>query len=339
MPSTGHDGAVVGVVAGVLIDAAGRVLIARRRAGTEQGGKWEFPGGKRRLGESAFEALARELSEELGIAVDSAQPLLSVRHVYPRMTVDLEVWRVKRYYGTAYGREGQPVRWVAMADLGAFEFPEADRPVLRLLQLPPLYLVSDSSRFGMEGFLRCLERILAAGARLIQLREPQLSEQQFRSLAKQVVRLCHRHGAQVLLNAPAEFVVECGADGVHLNSRRLEQCATRPLDRNYWVAVSCHDTAQIERARQIGADFIVLSPVLPTRTHPHAMTLGWDRFAALCAVAGLPVYALGGMGVESLGSARQAGAQGIAILSGVWDAAEPESVVASLVGARGEGNT
>ncbi len=331
MPSTGRDGAVIDVVAGVVTDAAGRVLIARRHDGSHQGGKWEFPGGKKHPGESAFAALVRELEEELDIKVESAQPLTSVTHAYPDVTVDLEVWRVRRFSGTAHGREGQPIRWVAAEDLGAYEFPEADQPVLRALWLPPLYLLSDGGRFGPEDFLRHLESVLVAGAKLIQLREPQLSPPEFRSRAETVVGTCHRHGARVLLNAPAEIVQECGADGIHLNGRRLEQCASRPLDSRYWVAASCHDTTQLNHARRIGADFVVLSPVRSTRSHPLARPLGWEAFATLCSAAGLPVYALGGMEVGDLEKARQAGAQGIAMLSGVWAATEPESVVASLI--------
>ncbi len=330
MPSTGHDGDDVAVAAGVVVDSAGRVLIARRHTGSHQGGKWEFPGGKKQPGESTFDALVRELAEELGITVVTAHPLINIRHVYPDKTVQLDVWRVTGFRGNAHGREGQPIRWVAVKDLGRFEFPDADRPVLRALELPALYLLTDSRRFGPEAFLRHLERVLRAGARLIQMREPQLSPQDFRAYAPEVVELCHRYQARVLLNAPVECVLECGADGIHLNSRRLEQFATRPLDADHWVAASCHDSMQVERAHKLGADFIVLSPVHPTPSHPQGTPLGWDRFGVLCAAARLPVYALGGMRAQDLGSARLAGAQGVAMLSGVWSAPEPESVVASL---------
>ena len=330
-PNTAADGPIMAVVAGVVTDASGRVLIARRHAGTHQGGRWEFPGGKKRPGERSFDALVRELDEELGISVDAAQHLITVRHAYPDRTVDLEVWTVTRFRGTAFGRENQPLRWVAVEDLDASEFPDADRPVLRALGLPVLYLISDAGRFGREEFLRRLEHTLAAGARLIQLREPGLAAADFRTYAREVVALCHQYGAQVLLNAPVEQVLECGADGIHLNGQRLGEMASRPLDLRYRVAASCHDVAQMERARRIGADFIVLSPVLATRSHPGALPLGWNRFRVLCAAAGLPVYALGGLRAEDLGSAQQAGARGIALLSGVWDAEEPESVIAGLV--------
>jgi len=334
MPSTGREGGGVAdatpVAVGVVTDAAGRVLIARRHDRSHQGGKWEFPGGKKKLGESTLDALRRELHEELGIAVESACPLIQVRHAYPDKLVHLDVWRVTRFQGQPHGREGQPIRWVEVAELNTFEFPDADRPVLGALRLPSLYVITDSRPFGRIDFLQRLERVLRAGARLIQLREPQLSLLEYRAYAREVAELCHRHGAHVLLNAAPEWVPECDADGVHLNSRRLASISTRPLDAHHWVAASCHDLAQVERARQLDVDFIVVSPVRTTRSHPGATPLGWERFGTLCAAANMPVYALGGMGPEDIDRARVAGAQGLAMISGVWGAPEPEAVIAAL---------
>ncbi|MHB8454158.1 MAG: Nudix family hydrolase [Acidiferrobacterales bacterium] len=319
------------VVAGVVTDSSGRILIARRHADAHQGGKWEFPGGKKRAGEEARDALVRELAEELGIAVESACPLIQVRHAYPDKAILLDVWRVIRFSGSPAGREGQPIRWVTVENLREHEFPEADLPVLHVLRLPPLYLITDSRAFGPGDFLRRLEQVLDAGAKLIQLREPQLSVAAYLAFASEVVSLCHNHGAQVLLNADPRLVRECGADGVHLNSQRLTQLSERPLNAGCWVAASCHDFSEVERARELGLDFIVVSPVQATRSHPHAAPLGWERFGTLCAAANMPVYALGGMRVEDLVRARSAGAQGVAMISGVWHAQNPESVVAALI--------
>ncbi len=319
------------MVAGIVTDMSRRILIARRHAGSHQGGKWEFPGGKKHAGEGALEALIRELAEELGITVESACPLIQVRHAYPDKTVLLDVWRVNRFRGAPSGREGQPIRWVTADNLVEHEFPEADRPVVHVLSLPPLYLITDSCAFGGDDFLRRLEQALCAGAKLIQLREPQLSASNYRALARDVVSLCHDHGAQVLLNADPGLAVECGADGVHLNSQRLAQFSERPLEARYWVAASCHDFAEVEHARELGLDFLVVSPVQATRSHPQAIPLGWERFGVLCAAASMPVYALGGMHVEDLVRARSAGGQGIAMISGVWGAPEAGSVVSALV--------
>ncbi len=173
MPKTSDTLAAIHVVAGVLIEGS-RVCVTRRRGDVHQAGKWEFPGGKLEPDEDALTGLKRELHEELGIAVERAEPFVQLRHRYPELEVLLDVWRVHRYRGTPRARESQALAWMDIGALDPRDFPEADRPVLRRLQLPPLYLISDVQRFGLEGFAARLERALAAGARLIQLREPQM---------------------------------------------------------------------------------------------------------------------------------------------------------------------
>jgi 8-oxo-dGTP diphosphatase len=96
------------------------------------------------------------------------------------------------------------------------------------------------------------------------------------------------------------------------------------------VAASCHNAAELTHAQQIGVDFAVLSPVRETASHPDAVPLGWERFAALLEAADFPVYALGGMQPGDLAPARDAGAQGLAMISAVWGAASPEDVVAAM---------
>ena len=124
---------VIAVAAGVLHDGNGRVLIAQRQAGSHAAGRWEFPGGKLRSGEAPGDGLARELEEELGILVQHADPLISYRHEYDQRIVDLHVWRVLRYQGEPTGREGQPLRWVDVADLISCGLLPADRPIVDIL--------------------------------------------------------------------------------------------------------------------------------------------------------------------------------------------------------------
>lgn len=316
------------VAVGILLDR-GQVFITRRDAGAHQGGKWEFPGGKCAPGESASAALKRELHEELGIEVGHAVPWMQVRHAYPDRTVTLDVWRVASWRGQPHGREGQAARWASIHELAAADFPEADLLILRRLWLPTLYLISDVQRFGKDRFLEVLERALGAGARLIQLREPWMSPQELRAYAGDVAGVCRRHGARLLLNTDARTAEECGVDGVHLNRRQLMASRSRPLNSVSFVAASCHDQTELAQAERIDADLVVLSPVMATPSHPGAATLGWEKFHTLCASVTLPVYALGGMHPDDVVRARAAGARGIAMKSGVWDAASIETVVAA----------
>lgn len=124
---------LVRVAAGIIEDAQGRVLIARRPEAAHAGGYWEFPGGKIAAGETPAEGLVRELREELGIVVESASPVTRYRHTYPERVVELHVFRVARYAGEPAPLEGQPLRWVAIAELGSADLLPADRPIIEAL--------------------------------------------------------------------------------------------------------------------------------------------------------------------------------------------------------------
>ena len=121
---------VVRVVAAVIENPQGEILIAKRPDHLHQGGLWEFPGGKLEAQELPRAALARELVEELGISVNVAQPLLKTRHDYPDKSVELDVWTVPSFAGEAHGREGQKIVWVRREELARYDFPAANTPIL-----------------------------------------------------------------------------------------------------------------------------------------------------------------------------------------------------------------
>ncbi len=311
--STGPTGPERVVVA-IIADGAGRVLIARRPAGKPGAGLWEFPGGKVADGESEPAALARELAEELGITVSRSRPLPHFR-ADPPPSIRLAFWRVERYDGRPYGREGQEVRWHPIADLARLPFLAADQPILARLALPPWYLISDIEGLGEREFERRLARVLARGPALVQLREPWPPERLV-AYAERLRALLDRHGAAVLINAPPEMVPAWA--GVHLPARSLLARDARPVPPPRWLGASCHDARELAHAAAIGCDLAVLSPVLPTPSHPGATALGWPRFAQLAAATSLPVYALGGVRLEDCERAQQNGAQGVAVRSAVF---------------------
>ena len=121
------------VVAGLLTNSSGRVLVGQRRAGTHMEGYWEFPGGKRRPEESPLDALERELREELGIVVLGAKFTAELTHRYPERYVHLELWRVDRFEGEPVAREGQSLAWVAPENLLELPLLPADQPLVEAL--------------------------------------------------------------------------------------------------------------------------------------------------------------------------------------------------------------
>ncbi len=125
---------LVRVAAGVIEDAHGCVLIARRPEAAHAGGYWEFPGGKIAADETPVEGLVRELREELGIVVEAAAPVTTYRHAYPERVVELHVFRVLGYAGEPRAMEGQPLRWVTIAELGSADLLPADQPIIEALR-------------------------------------------------------------------------------------------------------------------------------------------------------------------------------------------------------------
>jgi 8-oxo-dGTP diphosphatase len=305
----------VEVVAGLVTDARGRILLARRTEGRDLAGLWEFPGGKVEAGESPEAALVRELREELGIEVEVGAPLIAVPQQYPHKRLRLDVRHIARWRGDLRGHEGQALAWVPPERLPSYSMPPADIPVVAALLQPDQYVVTPIPEEDVA-WLAALERTATGGAKRVQLRAPGLDPSRWRSLARQGVAACRKGGAEVLLNADIELAIALGA-GVHLRAAQLHAIERRP-DVAGPVAASCHDEADLRRAAELGCDFAVLGPVATTATHPGATPLGWAGFARLRERSALPLYAIGGMGLGDIVQARAHGAQGIAAIRGLW---------------------
>lgn len=309
---------VVHVAVGVLEDARGRVLIARRPEHVHQGGLWEFPGGKVDSGETLAAALARELYEELAVSVLASEPLIRIRHDYPDKSVLLDVHRVHAFSGSPLGNEGQPVLWVEPGELHNYAFPEANRPIISALKLPDQLLITGSA--DSDGhFLGKVRAALDGGLELLQLRCPGMGDDEYLARAREVATLCKPYQAQLMCNTSPELWASLPSGvGLHLNRWRLADCTERPVPATCCLGASCHNVQEVAKACALGVDYLCLSPVLATDSHPHAEPLGWERFAQMVEAATVPVFALGGMSLAELPRARQAGAQGIAGISFGW---------------------
>ncbi|MDO8292924.1 MAG: Nudix family hydrolase [Gallionella sp.] len=318
---------IIEVSAAVLQRPDGSFLLAQRPPGKIWAGYWEFPGGKIEAGETPYHALVRELHEELGIEVETAYPWITRVFTYPHATVRLYFFRVTEWDGELHPHEGQEFAWQPSlsptlsrkrerGQIGVAPILPANAPVLHALELPSLYAISNAAELGVEEFLRRLERALQNGLQLVQLREKSLPRDELRELARRVTALAHAHGAKVLLNGDVELAQEVGADGVQLTGAQLAGLRERPAVE--WCAASCHNIEELRRAEALGCDFALLSPVLPTQSHPGAPHLGWENFAAIAAGSSIPVYALGGLMHGDMQTAWRHGAHGISLLRQAW---------------------
>ena len=308
----------VHVAAAVIRGADGRILLARRADQQHQGGLWEFPGGKVEAGETVAAALRRELHEELGIRVTSARPLIKVQHDYPDKQILLDVWLVSAFSGEPHGAEGQPLAWVAPRQLPEYEFPAANAPIVQAARLPAQYLISPD---GLEpkAVLQGIQAAVASGIGLIQLRAPNGYDPQYRDLAVDAVGLCAGK-AQLMLKGPLEWLGDFPAAGWQLSAKQLRQYAAkgRPFPAERWLAASCHNAEELALAAQMGVDFVTLSPLQPTLTHPDTAPLGWDLARELIGACNLPVFLLGGLSPQDSERAWQIGAQGVAGIRAFW---------------------
>jgi len=328
------------VVAAVIVGSDGNILIAKRLADAHQGGLWEFPGGKVEPGELPEDALVRELQEELGITATSSRPLIQIHHDYPDKSVFLDVWKVTEFDGDplggaegvggndieSRGLEGQLVQWVPVTELHQWQFPAANIPIVQAAQLPVDYVITpdlsvSDNDLSIESdeaqlFLNRIERVLKQGRRLIQLRTKSLPEKLQAELNQRVQALCESYGAILMLNSDLASAYECVAEnvGLHLSEKGLRALKEKPKGYRF-VAASCHDEGSVRIAESLGLDFVTLSPVAFTLSHPKAEPLGWDFFAALVREARVPVYALGGVKRGDKQQAIRIGAQGIASIS------------------------
>ena len=312
---------IVHVVAGVIRDARGRILLARRTIGRDLAGLWEFPGGKVEPGESPEDALVRELREELGIEASVGEALLRVPQQYPDKRLVLDVRRVT-FRGVPRGLDGQALAWSPLQALAKYPMPPADRPVVAALMQPDRYLVTPSPTSDDEAWLASLANALASGVRRMQLRAPGLDALRWSGLAARAVALCRAANAEVLLNGDTVLAGQLGI-GVHLRSVQLRDAGA--LDAvaaikaaGHGIGASCHDAIDLRHAQALGCDFAVLGPVRATASHPGQAGIGWDAFALLREQVSLPIYAIGGLSPSDIADARAHGGQGVAAIRGLW---------------------
>ncbi len=304
------------------------ILIAKRADHQHQGGLWEFPGGKVEAGESVQVALQRELEEELGLvsSIDDMRPLITIPFHYPDKSVLLDVWAVynagafKKAQGTeaqgqeTLGKEGQPLVWAELSELANHEFPAANKAIIDALILPKKIAITQDNN-DPDAILRQVANTLRnQGNTWIQLRAPSLDQLQFTQLAMKLYGLCHEAGSKLIWNCPLDWYQIAFADGLHLSRCNLKDIEDRPIPATQWLSSACHNLEELEDT-QNRVDYVLVSPVHETTTHPKANALTWSGFKVITDRARIPCYALGGMQCSELSESVQFGGQGIAGIS------------------------
>ncbi len=315
---------IVHVAVAVIVNQRDEVCISLRHNDAHQGGLWEFPGGKVEPDETAGQALVREIREELDLEIQNSRPLITVNHQYHDKSVKLQVFKILSYSGEAKGAEGQDVKWVHVSQLSRYPFPEANLPIINAIQLPDKYLITGKFS-SVDDFKNKLNNALGRGIKLVQLRLKEGSvdnPDDLKLLVEYTAESCKRSAAKLMLNLHDTYRESLDLDaieyaGFHADSKMLNSMTQAVAGQLF--SASCHNSEELKQAMRFNADFVVLSPVQKTSSHPDMDAMGWQKFSELIENVPLPVFALGGVSEKDIERAWQQGAQGISAISALWE--------------------
>lgn len=343
-----HETRVVLAVLPAGQDQQGRpqFWLERRPDGAHLGGMLAFPGGKCAANELPQDALARELVEELGILPQEPRLLMEIPWVYSVCTHDsghdlgaqpkhlrLTVYRVDHWHGELHGHEGQSVMPYSLdckqPDDWIRALPPANRGIVAALCLPPRVAITAACSAGEAGYGRwhralikmvdALRQRFGQNSAIVQIRpDRDLSMDQWVA----AVHATQAAGFPAWVNADLNTALRCHADGVHLNRHRLASVDKDELRQ--WqaegrqVSASGHSFEEVQCANELGVDALLISPVLPTQSHPDASGIGWAGFAELTRAAAMPTYALGGLSDAHLIQVQSLAGQGVAAIRAYW---------------------
>jgi 8-oxo-dGTP diphosphatase len=304
---------LIQVACGVLQKADGAVLLAQRPEGKIAAGFWEFPGGKIEPGESAHAALVRELHEELGVEVRVARPLIRLRHAYSNRIVVLDTWLVSAFDGEPQSRENQALAWASLDAVGGYDTLPTVAPIMKPLRLPADYVFTSPTMDAAS--IRAGLARLPHNA-LLRLRLPSLSDKAYAALASSLVVEVKNAGLRLVLDRTPELSrqLDCGW---HASAAAWRGLHARPDVPAFFG--SAHTREELLALNALDADAAVLGHVQATRSHADQPPLGWSGFADAALEAGLPVYAIGGVGADDHERAWNHGGQGCAGINAYWN--------------------
>lgn len=307
----------IDVAVAVVQNDQGQVLWARRPEGKPYAAYWEFPGGKVEASETIWQALVRELQEELGIVALEGGPWFVVDHDYEHAHVRLHLYRVWRFSGRLQALENQVFTWDTLQPEGLSPILPATLPLLPVLNQAPCMALTHYQS-GFEAYSRRLEKALQAqGPRWsVQFREKNMSDTHILAAYKHCKTLCLSRGVSLVINSDCHAQLKRlgqvdPTDFVHLTEAHL-------LDEPRWVGqaigASVHSAQSLAKAHALGLKYAVLGSVRASPTHPGQSGMGWEGFEHCVAACRLPVYAIGGLGVGDLQEAMRHGAHGVATI-------------------------
>jgi len=198
--------------------------------------------------------------------------------------------------------------------------------------VPDLYAILDRTAAAGRDLVPILDAVIAGGCRMVQLREKEWPSGKLLPLAERMRARCHAAGVTFVVNDRVDLALVLGADGIHLGQEDLPPQAVRPLLRSGMIlGVSTHSIEQARAALAAGADYVAAGSIFPTATKPGFELVGIELIRTLGAEMRVPLIAIGGITAANVRAVIQAGADGVAVISALCSAADPEAETRRLL--------
>ncbi|MDC0127181.1 Nudix family hydrolase [Methylophilaceae bacterium] len=306
----------VNVSVAVLINNNRQVLLGQRPHPKSWEGWWEFPGGKIEKGETSVDALYREIDEEIGVKITQFKKWVIRKYSHGGNDITLHFFKVYGWEGEVTSKENQKLVWTHLQNPNVSPILPANLFIQKAFDLPKYYAITNLSETSKKVFFNQLQNRISNGLKMIQVREKNISFDEFKIFSNEVIKICKPKGVKVIINSDVNLAYEIKADGVHLRSKDL--ISIKKIPKNLIVSASCHTQEEIYIAEKLNINFLVLSAIKKTLSHPDIKPIGWDEFEKIVNRVNTPIYALGGLGVNDYSVALENGAIGIASQRSIW---------------------
>ena len=189
-----------------------------------------------------------------------------------------------------------------------------------------LYAVTDRAWVGKQTLYEQVEAALKGGVTCVQLREKELSEEKFLAEAKEIKELCSRYHVPFFINDNVDVAIKCQADGVHVGQEDMKASDVRAkVGDQMIIGVSAHSVEEAVEAVKNGADCLGVGAMFATSTKSDASVLPKETLRAICEAVDVPVVAIGGIGESNILELAGTGADGVALVSAIFGAADIEA--------------
>ena len=181
-----------------------------------------------------------------------------------------------------------------------------------------IYLVTDEKACLEKDFYSCIEEAIKGGVKIVQLREKNISTKDFYEKALKVKEICKNYGVLFIINDRLDIAQAVGADGVHLGQSDMPiEEARKILKDKFLIGATARNMEEAKRVELLGADYIGSGAIFGTSTKDNAKKLEIEELKKIVASVKIPVFAIGGININNVGSLKNIGLQGICAVSGI----------------------